>query len=128
MASIDIEYKGMSFEENPGLITWVQLFLIKELRLLNERSDWVNKLIEELEWNSKIDIYKYIFDEDILSNKEKEEWAISFLKSAEAKMNAMSLQDFSHFISENISDKVDYNRVKNVVIKLREMIELSHLS
>lgn len=125
MASIDIKYKGKSFEENPHLITWIQLYIIKLLRSIEKRTDWIDKLIQELEWNSKIDIYKYIFDEEILNNKEKEEWAISFLKLAEEKMNELSLQDFSNFISEKISDKVDYSRIKNVIIKLRSMIESS---
>lgn len=33
MGYVIVEYKEQSFEENPEMITWVQLFLI---RLLNE--------------------------------------------------------------------------------------------
>ncbi|TPN89229.1 hypothetical protein [Aquimarina algicola] len=125
MAHVDIRYRNKSFEENPHLITWVQLFLINLLSSVIDRDLWMDELIEEWEMNLEIDIYKYIFDKEILNSKEKEDWAIGFLKNAEDKMNELTLKEFAKLIDEEISEKVDYYRIKNVLIRLRVMIENS---
>lgn len=123
MAYVDLEYKGNSFEENPHLITWVQLFVIKRLRPFAQQEDWIQKWSEELELNSKIDIYKYLFDDNILNSPEKETWAITFFESALTDLNTMTLSDFGDYIWEEINETVDYDRIKNVVRRLLLMLK-----
>ena len=125
MAYVELEYKEDSFEENPYLVTWIQLFLIK-LLTLEKKSNWIDNIIEEWDANSKIDIYKYLFDEEILDSKEKVIWAISFLNRAIDKMNSFSLSNFALFINEEINDDVDYERLKKIIIKHKNMIEKDH--
>ncbi len=123
MAEVDIEYKENSFEENPQIITWIQLFLVRLLKSYEPRTEWIANLIKEWEYNSKIDIYKYFFDDKILFSKEKEEWAIKFLKLALLKMKEMNLDEFSEYIDDEISEKVSYKRLMNVIENLINMIE-----
>ena len=124
MAEVDIEYKGKSFEENPQVITWIQLFLIRFLKESANSSEWIDGLIEEWEDNVQIEIYKYIFDEELLSNPEKEEWALTFLRSAKQRMDEITLKDFSEYIGDEISEKVGLDRLKAVLLQLIDMIDL----
>jgi len=111
MADVDIEYEGISFEENPQIITWVQLFFLQLLNFIPNKTEFIQKLTFEWDCNSKIDIYKYFFDEELLHSKEKEKWMLEFLELALLKMESMSLNEFSVFISDKISSKVEYQRM-----------------
>ena len=124
MAYVELEYKGLSFEENPYLITWVQMYLVKLLKS-EEGSEWIDQIIYEWEMNMEIDIYKYLFDDDLLGSVERENWAIKFLTDAEANLNEMSIKDFGNFIGDDISEEVDFSRIKNIITEHKKMIEKS---
>jgi hypothetical protein len=123
MAYVDIKYKKHSFEENPGLVTWVQLYVLKYLREQADAPAWTRELIEEWDMNSQIDIYKYFFHDTFLDNSEKEQWAIAFLESALSKLNNFTLQDFGNYIGEEISPEVDYERLKKILLNVKRMVE-----
>ena len=55
MAEVEIEYNGKSFEENPQIITWIQLYFIKILRLQGDQEPWVVSIREEWEYNFRIE-------------------------------------------------------------------------
>lgn len=83
----------------------------------------MDELIEEWDVNTKIDIYKYFFDEEILDNEKKEEWALNFMSKAEERIKEMSLNDFSSFIKEKIGEDVDFERIKNILKRVRKMLK-----
>lgn len=123
MAYVSIKYKNFSFEENPGFITWLQLFL---LRLLAEKADapeWTANLVEEWELNVQIEVYKYFFDDELLDDTDKEKWAISFITDALTKLDNLSLEQFGVFINEAIDREVDYTRVKKILLNVLRMLQ-----
>lgn len=88
MAYVSVKYKQLSLEENPGLITWIQLFLIRYIDSIEDRPAWTSSLKEEWIMNSKVEIYKYFFDETLLDDSNKIAWSVNFLNRALEKINS----------------------------------------
>lgn len=122
MANVSIKYNGLSFEENPQVVTWIQLFLIKYLSEKKNES-WIDSIIQELELNSKIDVYKYVFDEDSLNTKEKEDWALNLLNDSENFISQMTILEFAKYINDNIDSNFDINRLISFLSNLRKLIK-----
>jgi methionyl-tRNA formyltransferase len=123
MAYISVKYKQFSFEENPGLITWIQLFLIKYIDSIEERPAWTNDMKEEWVMNSEIEIYKYFLDETILDEEGKITWSINFIDKALNELNIMTLEQFALYIGEDISSDVDFERLKKILLNIKLMLE-----
>lgn len=123
MAYVTIKYKQFSFEENPGLITWVQLFLIKYIDSIEERPAWTNDMKEEWIMNSEVEIYKYFFDEAILDEDTKITWSVNFIDKALEKLNQMTIELFSIYIGEDINPAVDFERLKRIMLNIKLMLE-----
>jgi hypothetical protein len=123
MAYVSVKIKQFSFEENPGLITWVQLFLIKYINSIEDRPVWTNDMKEELVMNSEIEIYKYFLDDTILDEKDKNEWSINFMDKALKELDLMTLEQFALYIGEDISPDVDFERLKKILLNIKLMLE-----
>jgi hypothetical protein len=123
MAYVNITYQKHSFEENPGLITWVQLFLIKFIQTIENRPEWTFSMIEEWKMNLEVEIYKYIFDEEILDDTDKVKWCINFLINAIERLSSMNITEFSSYINEEINPTVDFERIKKITINIKLMLE-----
>ena len=123
MAYVNIQFGNYSFEENPGFITWLQLFLIKLLEEQEACPEWIQELKEEWELNAQIDIYKYFFDADQLDTNDKKNWASSFIQYAINKLDSMSLDDFSQFINTDIDANVNFERIKKILLNIKLMLD-----
>jgi hypothetical protein len=123
MGYVKIKYKEYAFEENAGLITWLQKFLIRKILDISNTPPWTNIIVDEWKMNSEIEIYKYFFDEDILNEEYKISWSIKFMDEAIQLMNNMTLADFSRYIEEEINPVVDYNRLKKILLNIKLMLE-----
>jgi len=123
MAYVNITYQKHSFEENPGLITWVQLFLIKFIQTIENRPEWTLSMIDEWKMNSEVEIYKYIFDEEILDDTDKVKWCINFLINAIERLSSMNITEFSSYINEEINPTVDFERIKKITVNIKLMLE-----
>ena len=123
MAYVSVKYKQLSFEENPGLITWIQLFLIRYIDSIEDRPAWTSSLKEEWIMNSEVEIYKYFFDETLRDDSNKIAWSVSFLNRALEKINSMTIEQFVMYIEEDINPTVDFERLRNILLNVKLMLE-----
>lgn len=123
MAYVSVKYKQLSFEENPGLITWIQLYLIKCIDSIEDRPAWISGLKEEWIMNSEVEIYKYFFDETLLDDKNKIVWSVNFLNRALEELNLMTIEQFAMYIEEDINPTVDFERLRKILLNVKLMLE-----
>ena len=123
MAYISVKHKQLSFEENPGLITWIQLFLIRYIDSTQDRPAWTGGLKGEWIMNSEVEIYKYFFDETLLDDGGKIVWSVNFLNRALEELNLMTIEQFAMYIGEEIDPSVDFERLKKILLNVKLMLE-----
>ena len=123
MAYVSVKYRQLSFEENPGLITWIQLFLIRYIDSIEDRPAWTSSLKEEWIMNSEVEIYKYFFDETLRDDSNKIAGSVSFLNRALEKINSMTIEQFVMYIEEDINPTVDFERLRNILLNVKLMLE-----
>ena len=124
MSREKVKYCGHSFVENTFIITVLQLFLIRLLSEDRNRPEWTDELIYEWDMNAKIEIYKYVFDEELLDTPEKIEWSKKFMDEALAQVSGMSLDDFDLYVAaESILWEENFERLKVALKKIRVMLD-----
>jgi hypothetical protein len=117
MSEILISYKDFSYEENPQIITWLQLFLIEYYEHSCERLEFLDELSSEWKVNSKIDIYKYIIPDDSSSSKEKQVELIHFFQQALTFLITLNYNQLSRYINSDVLTQRNFERIKENLIK-----------
>lgn len=123
MAYVDIKYAAFSFEESPGLVTWLQLYLLKCLAEQVDAPAWTQTIGEQWALNAQVDIYKYFFDDSQLDDADREQWAITFLQKSLLKLNDLTVHEFGVLIGEALAHDVDYDRIKRILLNVLRMIQ-----
>jgi hypothetical protein len=117
MSDILISYKDFSYEENPQIITWLQMFLIKYYENSHESLMFLDELSSEWKVNSQIDIYKYIIPDDSSFAKEKQVELIHFLEQALTFLITLNYDQLSKYINSDVLSQRNFERIKENLIK-----------